>query len=380
MAAPTQNPATFGELKAMVERVLMERPDPFLKLVEQNKLDVRNIEGIMARGLIERALGEKGWGAFVADRGQADAYTLSATQAEAIVAMQVRGAPLIGAVGAFGLAFAAREDASDVALAAASDTLISARPTAVNLFWALDRMRATLSQAATPAEASEALVREAISIHEEDARMCDRIGAFGADLIPDGARILTHCNTGALATGGAGTAQSVITTAHARGKRIRVLADETRPLLQGARLTAWELQQAGVDVTVLTDNMAASAMGRGLVDLVIVGSDRIAANGDAANKIGTYGLAVLARHHGLPFYVAAPSTTIDASIATGAMIPIEDRDPAEVTTPFGIRIVPEGVPVLSPSFDVTPASLITAIITETGVHRPPFRFDGGGAR
>ena len=306
--------------------------------------------------------------------------------AEAIRTLRLRGAPLIGVAAAYGTALAAVPRAAEEwgayrdRVLAAIDMLAATRPTAVNLFWALDRMRATLSQAATPAEASEALVREAISIHEEDARMCDRIGAFGADLIPDGARILTHCNTGALATGGAGTAQSVITTAHARGKRIRVLADETRPLLQGARLTAWELQQAGVDVTVLTDNMAASAMGRGLVDLVIVGSDRIAANGDAANKIGTYGLAVLARHHGLPFYVAAPSTTIDASIATGAMIPIEDRDPAEVTTPFGIRIVPEGVPVLSPSFDVTPASLITAIITETGVHRPPFRFDGGGAR
>jgi methylthioribose-1-phosphate isomerase len=204
--------------------------------------------------------------------------------------------------------------------------------------------------------------------------MCRRIGEFGASLIPNGAGILTHCNTGALATGGEGTAQSIITHAHRQGKSIHVFADETRPLFQGARLTAWELQKAGVDVTVLTDSMAASLMAKSLIDVVIVGADRIAANGDTANKIGTYGLAVLAKHHGIPFIVAAPVSTIDRSIASGAQIPIEDRSPEEVSAPFGFRIVPEGVPVRSPSFDVTPSHLITAIVTDGGIHRPPFRF------
>jgi methylthioribose-1-phosphate isomerase len=303
--------------------------------------------------------------------------------AEAIRTLKVRGAPAIGIAAAYALAVdAAAHPEDDLPalrrrLSATSAMLAGTRPTAVNLFWALERMRRVLDAATDRAEAGEALVREAVAIHAEDVRMCDRIGSNGAELVPQGAGILTHCNTGALATGGAGTAQSVITTAHRQGKRPRVFADETRPLFQGARLTAWELHQAGVDVTVITDSMAASTMQAGLVDLVVVGADRIAANGDAANKIGTYGLAVLARHHGIPFYVAAPSTTLDARTATGADIPIEDRDPAEVTTPFGTRIVPPGVPVRSPSFDVTPAALITAIITETGVHRPPYRFTAG---
>ena len=305
--------------------------------------------------------------------------------ADAIRTLKVRGAPAIGIAAAYGVALSALQNTSEDFPAFRSrvqgvgDMLASTRPTAVNLFWALRRMRRVLDACRSNDEARRALAAEAVAIHAEDAAMCGRIGEFGAELIPYGAGILTHCNTGALATGGEGTAQSVITHAHRQGKRVRVYADETRPLLQGARLTAWELQKAGVDVTVITDSMAAVVMRKKLVDVVIVGSDRIARNGDAANKIGTYGLAVLARHHGIPFFVAAPATTIDRSVSTGAEIPIEDRPDAEITEPFGVRIVPLGVPVFSPSFDVTPAELITAIVTDKGVYRPPYDMSGPGA-
>lgn len=302
--------------------------------------------------------------------------------ADAIRTLKVRGAPAIGIAAAYGVALAAIRRASEDLpgfrrrIGGVSAMLRSTRPTAVNLFLALDRMDRVLGRSGSIGDAGRALIAEAIAIHAEDEAMCRRIGEYGAELVPDEAGILTHCNTGALATGGEGTAQSIITTAHRLGKRIRVYADETRPLFQGARLTAWELQKAGVDVTVITDSMAAVIMAAKRAHIVIVGADRIAANGDAANKIGTYGLAVLARHHGIPFVVAAPTTTIDRSIRTGAEIPIEDRSPAEVAEPFGNRIVPEGVPVFSPSFDVTPAGLISAIVTDAGVHRPPYNFNG----
>jgi methylthioribose-1-phosphate isomerase len=302
--------------------------------------------------------------------------------ADAIRTLKVRGAPAIGIAAAYAVALAAPERAGEsfpeyqARLRGVLRMLAGTRPTAVNLFGALRRMEAVLDASASAGGARAALVAEAVAIHAEDAAMCERIGSFGAALIPADAGILTHCNTGALATGGAGTAQSIITTAHRQGKRIRVFADETRPLFQGARLTAWELQKAGIDVTVITDSMAAVVMREGRINVVVVGADRIAANGDAANKIGTYGLSVLARHHGIPFIVAAPATTIDCAIASGADIPIEDRSPSEITEPFGFRIVPEGVPVRSPAFDVTPAAHIAAIVTDAGVHRPPFRFAG----
>ncbi len=299
--------------------------------------------------------------------------------AEAIRTLKVRGAPAIGIAAAYGVALSSRHPAPDLATLQAhirSDIsmLGRTRPTAVNLSWSLRRMAAVLGRASSVEDARTSLMAEALAIHREDAEMCRRIGEFGSALIVKGAGILTHCNTGALATGGEGTAQSIITHAHRQGKGIRVFADETRPLFQGARLTAWELQKAGVDVTVLTDSTAASLMLKGLINVVIVGADRIARNGDTANKIGTYGLAVLAKHHGIAFIVAAPASTIDTSMASGAEIPIEDRSAEEVTSPFGFRIVPEGVSVRSPSFDVTPAKLITAIVTDGGIHRPPFSF------
>ena len=300
---------------------------------------------------------------------------------EAIRTLKVRGAPAIGIAAAYGVALSARRAPNDLSslLAHVRDDismLARTRSTAVNLSWALRRMTKVLDQAANAGEARALLASEAVAIHAQDAEMCRRIGEFGSTLIGSGAGILTHCNTGALATGGEGTAQSIITHAHRQAKGIRVFADETRPLFQGARLTAWELQKAGVDVTVLTDSTAASLMAKALIDVVVVGADRIAANGDTANKIGTYGLAVLASHHHIPFIVAAPVSTIDGSIASGSEILIEDRSPDEITSPFGFRIVPEGVSVLSPSFDVTPASLITAIVTDTGIHKPPFHFRG----
>ena len=284
--------------------------------------------------------------------------------AQAIRDMVVRGAPAIGCAAAYGVALGAlAKEPLDEVIA----LLRATRPTAVNLFWALDRMARI-----RPAE-PERLVAEAIRIHLEDIEACLAIGKNGASLLPEGT-VLTHCNAGALATGGYGTALGVVRAAHAAGRRLRVFADETRPFLQGARLTAWELQKSGIDVTVITDNMAAWLMQRGEIQSVIVGADRIAKNGDTANKIGTYGVALAAREHGLPFYVAAPRSTIDRAIASGAEIPIEERDPREVThLPGGeIPLTPGGVAVRNPAFDVTPNRLIAAIITEAGVARPPY--------
>ena len=284
----------------------------------------------------------------------------------AIVRLSVRGAPAIGCAAAYGVVVGFDESGD---AAAAIDRLAASRPTAVNLFWALDRVRRVLE--ASPADVRDALLSEARAIEVEDREMCAAMGRHGADLLPDAGGILTHCNAGALATAGDGTALSVLFEAHRRGKAIRVFADETRPLLQGARLTAWECQQRGVPVTVLCDNAAAAAMAAGKIAAVVVGSDRVAANGDAANKIGTYGVACLAARHGIPFYVVAPSSTFDLSLASGGDIPIEQRAAAEVAEPFGSRTVPEGVDVWNPAFDVTPAALITALVTERGVVRDP---------
>jgi methylthioribose-1-phosphate isomerase len=296
--------------------------------------------------------------------------------AEAISQLRVRGAPLIGIAGAYGVALAARQAAGtttgrEEALAAverAGAELVVTRPTAVNLRWAIERLLAVARAATGDAPAlAAALEAAALAIHAEDREMCARIGRYGAAFVPDGATVLTHCNAGALATGGMGTALAPIYTAHAAGRRVRVVADETRPLLQGSRLTAWELSRAGVDVTVIADNMAASRLRRGGIAAVFVGADRIAANGDTANKIGTYPLALAARAHGVPFYVAAPRSTFDLAIATGDDIPIEERVASEVTALHGTRTAPEGVGVWNPAFDVTPAELITAFITDVGV-------------
>jgi methylthioribose-1-phosphate isomerase len=291
--------------------------------------------------------------------------------ADAIRTMKIRGAPAIGVAAAMGMALAAL--AADPArwledLEAARKKLSATRPTAVNLFWALERMMYKARSTRDPKE----LVAEAQAIKAEDIAMNQAMGRFGAELIPDGATVLTHCNAGALATAGFGTALGVIRAAHLAGKDVKVFADETRPFLQGARLTAWELMQDGVPVTLITDSMAGFFMKDGRIDLVITGADRIAANGDTANKIGTYAVAVLAKHHGIPFYVAAPSSTFDLSIPDGTHIPIERRNPAEVTHLFGTPVAPEGVAVENPAFDVTPAELIAGIITEKGVLRPPY--------
>jgi methylthioribose-1-phosphate isomerase len=304
--------------------------------------------------------------------------------AEAIRSLAVRGAPAIGVTAALGVAVAAlgspaRDRAGLAAdLEAALHGLAATRPTAVNLFWALDRMRRWLARRpdAPLAEVRAGLVAEAEAILAEDVAANRRLGAFGADLVAPGARILTHCNAGGLATAGYGTALGVIRGAVEAGRRPFVWVDETRPVLQGARLTAWELAREGIPHTVIADGAAASFMARGEIDLVVVGADRIAANGDTANKIGTYGVAVLARHHGIPFYVAAPWSTIDPALADGAAIPIEERDAREVQEIAGRRIVPAASPARNPAFDVTPAALITGIVTERGVIRPPFRFDG----
>jgi methylthioribose-1-phosphate isomerase len=258
----------------------------------------------------------------------------------------------------------------------AFELLAASRPTAVNLFWALERMRrhARSHRALPPAAMRAGLVREAEAIYEEDLAANRRLGALGAALVPAGARILTHCNAGGLATAGYGTALGVVRGAVEAGRQPFVWVDETRPVLQGARLTAWELAREGIPHAVIADVAAASTMARGEVDLVVVGADRIARNGDTANKIGTYGVAVLARHHGIPFYVAAPFSTIDPAIPDGSAIPIEERDPREVQELAGRRIVPAASPARNPAFDVTPASLVTAIITERGVFRPPYRF------
>lgn len=302
------------------------------------------------------------------------------TMFEAIQVLRVRGAPAIGVAAAMGLVLAVRnapenENGFFDALSKARDYLASSRPTAVNLFWALDRMvaRAKGLKGRPVSVIKQTLFDEALTIQREDANMCRSIGGFGAVLVPQSATILTHCNAGSLATAEYGTALAVVYTAVEQGKKIQVYADETRPLLQGARLTAWELQQAGVPVTVLCDNAAGWLMQTKKIDLVIVGADRIVANGDTANKIGTYSLAVLAWRHNVPFYVAAPSSTFDLSLADGSAIPIEMRSGDEIGRPFASRVVPDGVPCYNPAFDVTPAELIRGIVTERGVISPVCR-------
>jgi methylthioribose-1-phosphate isomerase len=300
--------------------------------------------------------------------------------AAAIRRLSVRGAPAIGVAGAYGAALAARrcEEADPAAfrraVTAKLEMLRGARPTAVNLPWAIDRMLRVLSRVAgePPASQRAALLAEARAIDREDVDACEAVGRHGAELIRDGSTVLTHCNAGALATAGQGTALSVVYAAAAAGKNVAVLSGETRPLLQGARLTAWECQRQGIPVTLFCDNAAGWILSQGKVDCVIVGADRIAANGDVANKIGTYPLAVLAREHGVPFYVAAPTSTIDLAVASGKDIPIEQRSPEEVTEPRGLHIAPRGVGALNPAFDVTPARLVAAIVTEQGVARAPY--------
>jgi methylthioribose-1-phosphate isomerase len=301
--------------------------------------------------------------------------------AEAIRSMVIRGAPAIGVAAAMGVALGVAEGAD---FETVCETLAATRPTAVNLFWAIDRMRHVYSSlidngrgASSEKVARQELVRriidEARQIRVEDIAICQAIGRNGASLVPDGKTVLTHCNAGALATAGYGTALGVIRAAVEAGKNIDVFADETRPFLQGARLTAWELQQDGIPATLITDNMAGHFLHSGRIGCVIVGADRIAANGDVANKIGTYSLAVLAKENGVPFYVAAPISTLDLTLASGEMIPIEQRSAAEVTHVFGVPIAPDDIAVENPAFDVTPARYVTAIITERGVARPPYQ-------
>jgi methylthioribose-1-phosphate isomerase len=301
------------------------------------------------------------------------------TVAQAIKELKIRGAPAIGIAAAMGLALGAqsiranqREDFFKQFLSIC-DVIAATRPTAVNLFWAIERMKKLVQhhKGNDLSLLKDRLVHESIEILKQDIEMNRAIGRFGADFIRSGNTVLTHCNAGALATGGHGTALGVIRTAHEQGKKLRVLVDETRPVLQGSRLTAWELVQESIPATLITDNMAGSLMKKGMVDLCIVGADRIAANGDAANKIGTYSVAVLAKHHRIPFYVAAPTSSIDFDLPTGDKIPIEERNPQEVTHVLGeILIAPEGVGVANPAFDVTPAEYITAIITEKGAFPP----------
>jgi methylthioribose-1-phosphate isomerase len=303
----------------------------------------------------------------------------AAQVARAIRDMVVRGAPAIGCTAAYGVALEAQRHAGaaraqfDAALEQSFNVLEASRPTAVNLFWAIARMRQCYAQTrdATVQAAAKAMLELARQIHSDDIEINRAIGRHGAPLIADGARVMTHCNAGALATAGHGTALGVIRSARVAGKRISVIANETRPYLQGARLTAWEMVQENIPVTLVTDNMAGHLMQRGRIDVVVVGADRIAANGDVANKIGTYTLAVLAERHRIPFYVAAPLSTIDIAIADGSAIPIEERDAAEVTGFRGVRCAPEGVSVANPAFDVTPATLITGLISEKGVITRP---------
>ena len=306
------------------------------------------------------------------------------TLSEAIKTLAVRGAPAIGVCAAYGLVLAmqktAEADSLDKALkilGQSAEFLASSRPTAVNLFWALHRVREKAGQFVTEYPEEElqdlrkVILAEANAICQEDVDMCRRIGQNGQKFIKDGAGVLTHCNAGALATAGQGTALSILFEAHKAGKKFRVYVDETRPLLQGSRLTAWELKQAGLDVTVICDNMAGWTMKQGEINAVITGADRIAANGDTANKIGTYGLSILAREHGVPFYIAAPSSTFDLSIKSGSEIPIEQRPSEEVTKFAQRQIAPQGVNVCNPAFDVTDARDITAIITDKGVIEKP---------
>lgn len=299
--------------------------------------------------------------------------------ADAIRTMVVRGAPAIGIAAAYGAALGALKSNGIASLEAAGFEAICAelrdtRPTAVNLFWALDRMTRRFAEALVkaPAAVAEALVQEAHAIESEDLAACQRMGDLGATLIPEGARLLTHCNAGGLATAGYGTALGVIRSAARDGKVVRVFADETRPYLQGARLTAWELVRDGIATTLIADSMAGHLMARGEIDAVVVGADRIAANGDVANKIGTYTIAVLAKENGLPFYVAAPVSTLDLATPSGDVIAIEERSPDEVTHHAGVRLAPEGVSVRNPAFDVTPNRFVAAIVTERGIAFPPF--------
>ena len=302
--------------------------------------------------------------------------------ADAIRFMVVRGAPAIGVAAAMGIALAVRDSkAGDIGqlreeFDEITATLAATRPTAVNLFWAIERMKRLFRELAIDGADRRAiadrLIKEALAIQAEDIEGNKRIGRFGQELLPNSGTILTHCNAGALATAGYGTALGVIRAAITNGKRLRVLADETRPFLQGARLTAWDLWKDDIDVRVIADNMAGTFMRQGLVDAVIVGADRVAANGDVANKIGTYTVAVLAKQHEIPFYVAAPFSTVDMKISDGSHIPIEQRDPTELTHIGGVRVVPDGVSVFNPAFDVTPNSFVTAIITDRGVAFPPY--------
>jgi methylthioribose-1-phosphate isomerase len=302
--------------------------------------------------------------------------------AQAIREMVVRGAPAIGISAAFGLALGATQaarsepEAFEQRMDELYRTMLDARPTAVNLRWATERMRAVARQSREEGSdnraVAERLEHEAARIHAEDLEACRSIGRHGETLVPASATVLTHCNAGALATAGYGTALGVVRGAVDAGKRVRVLADETRPFLQGARLTAWELLRDGIETVLITDNSAGSLMRGGEVDLVVVGADRIAANGDTANKIGTYTVAVLAKENEIPFFVAAPLSTVDFQCPDGSGIPIEERDPEEVTRLFGTRVAPEGVQVRNPAFDVTPARYIAAIVTERGIARPPY--------
>jgi methylthioribose-1-phosphate isomerase len=302
--------------------------------------------------------------------------------AKAIRTMVIRGAPAIGVAAAMGLALGVRQSKSTGTQKLAAEfyklceLMASTRPTAVNLFWAIDRMKRSFAAGAevgeSVAQLQDRLDREAAAIHDEDVASCRAMGAFGAEVVPADARILTHCNAGALATAGYGTALGVIRGAVEAGKHVAVFADETRPFLQGARLTAWELVRDGIQTTVITDNMAGSLMQQGKVNFVVVGADRIAANGDTANKIGTYGVAVLAREHAIPFYVAAPLSTIDLATLDGQHIPIEERNAREVTHVGSSRLAPEGALVWNPAFDVTPHHLIAGIITERGIFRAPY--------
>lgn len=301
---------------------------------------------------------------FVTCRGYRDV-------AEAIRSMVIRGAPAIGVAAAMGVALGVQEGAD---FEAVCETLAKTRPTAVNLFWAIERMRRLKGalNGAPREELVQRMIQEAQQIRIEDIAICQAIGRNGAPLVPDGKTVLTHCNAGALATAGYGTALGVIRAAVESGKKIDVFADETRPFLQGARLTAWELQQDKIPATLITDNMAGHFLRSGRIGCVVVGADRIAANGDAANKIGTYSLAVLAKENGVPFYVAAPVSTFDLTLASGDAIPIEQRSAAEVTHVFGVPIAPEGIAIENPAFDVTPARYIAAIVCEHGVARPPY--------
>jgi methylthioribose-1-phosphate isomerase len=302
--------------------------------------------------------------------------------AKAIRTMVIRGAPAIGVAAAMGIALGMRRSTAKgtrqfaVEFQKTCDMMAATRPTAVNLFWAIDRMKQTFSEGALAGESTEELAarlnREARAIHDEDVANCRTMGQFGASLVPDGARVLTHCNAGALATAGYGSALGVIRAAVEQGKRIAVFADETRPFLQGARLTAWELVRDGISTTVITESMAGPLMRAGEIDLVVVGADRIAANGDTANKIGTYTVAVLAREHKIPFYVAAPLSTIDLATPDGEHIPIEERDQREVSHFGASRLTPVGAKIRNPAFDVTPNRYITGIITERGVFAAPF--------